>query len=86
MQASSLPSGRRVLRSKKLDPGDGERSLVEEFRARYSFIREQERDAGLRLMRAEAKANAVGWIDPRPTSFIIASKPGPRPRPPAPAE
>jgi hypothetical protein len=25
-------------------------------------------------MRAEAKANAEGWIDPRPTSFIVASK------------
>jgi hypothetical protein len=65
---------RRVLRSKKLDLADEERNLLVEFHGRYSFIPEQERDAGLRLMRAEAKASAASWIDPRPTSFIVASK------------
>jgi SAM-dependent methyltransferase len=67
---------RRVLRSKKLDLAGEERTLLVEFQGRYSFIPEQERDAGLRLMRAEAEANAASWIDPRPTSFIIASKTG----------
>jgi ubiquinone/menaquinone biosynthesis C-methylase UbiE len=67
---------RRVLRSKKLDLADEERNLLVEFHGRYSFIPEQERDAGLRLMRTEAKANAANWLDPRPTSFIVACKTG----------
>jgi SAM-dependent methyltransferase len=67
---------RRVLRSKKLDLADEERTLLVEFGGRYSFIPEQERGAGLRLMRAEAKANAASWIDLRPTSFIVAAKTG----------
>jgi SAM-dependent methyltransferase len=65
---------RRVLLSKKLNLADQERTLLVEFHVRYSFIPEQERDEGLRLMRAEAKANAANWIDPRPESFIVASK------------
>lgn len=65
---------RRILRSKKLDLADEERAVLVEFHGRYSFIPEHERDAGLRLMRAEAKANAASWIDPRPTSFIVAAK------------
>jgi hypothetical protein len=69
---------RRVLRNKKLDLADEERNLLVEFRGRYSFIPERERAAGLRLMRAEAKANAASWIDQRPTSFIVACKGGRR--------
>jgi hypothetical protein len=38
---------------------------------------EQEVAMGLRLMRAEAKANGESWIDPRPTSFITTSKTAP---------
>jgi hypothetical protein len=68
---------RRVLRNKKLDLADEERKLLVEVRGRYSFISEQEREAGLRLMRAEAKANGGNWIDPRPTHFIAASKTAP---------
>jgi hypothetical protein len=67
---------RRILRSKKLDLADEERNLLVEFRGRYSFIPEQERAAGLRLMRAEAKASGADWSDSRPTSFIVASKTG----------
>jgi ubiquinone/menaquinone biosynthesis C-methylase UbiE len=67
---------RRVLRSKKLALADEERNLLVEFRGRYSFIPEQERAAGLRLMRADAKASGADWSDPRPTSFIVASKTG----------
>ena len=66
---------RRVPRGKKLDLADEERKLVVEFGKRYSFIPEQERAAGLDLMRAEARASAASWIDPRPTSFLVASKP-----------
>lgn len=65
---------RRVLRSKNLDLADLERTLLVEFGGRYSFIPEQERETGLRLMRTEAMANAASWSDPRPTSFIVASK------------
>jgi hypothetical protein len=65
---------RRILRSKKLDFADEERTLLVEFRGRYSFISQQERAAGLRLMRAEAEASGADWSDPRPTSFIVASK------------
>jgi len=65
---------RQVLRNKKLNLADQERTLLVEFRGRYSFIPEQEREEGLRLMRAEAHANAANWIDPRPESFIIATK------------
>ena len=66
---------RRVPRNGKLNLADEERKLAVEFGGRYSFIPEQERAAGLHLMRAEAQANAAGWIDPRPTSFLVAVKP-----------
>jgi len=65
---------RRVPRGKRLDLADEERKLTVEFCGRYSFISEQERAAGLHLMRAEAMANAASWIDPRPTSFLVAVK------------
>jgi SAM-dependent methyltransferase len=65
---------RRVLRNKKLNLADEERQLLIEVRARYSFISAPELDAGLRLMRAEAKVNGRGWIDPRPTHIIAVSK------------
>lgn len=65
---------RRIFRNRKLNLADQERTLLLEFDARYSFIPEQEREDGLRLMRAEAEQNAGTWIDPRPESFIIASK------------
>jgi ubiquinone/menaquinone biosynthesis C-methylase UbiE len=71
---------RRVLRNQTLDFSDQERQLLVEVRGRYSFVPEQEVAAGLRLMRAEAKANGGSWIDPRPTSFIAAAKTAP-PRP-----
>lgn len=67
---------RRMFRSKKLHIADLERTLLVEFWGRYSFISEQERDTGLRLMRAEAEANAATWIDPRPTYLIVAAKTG----------
>jgi SAM-dependent methyltransferase len=66
---------RRVLRRGMLDLANEERTLRVEFQGRYSFIPEQERKEGLRAMRAEAEAHAGGWIDPRPASLIIASKP-----------
>jgi hypothetical protein len=65
---------RRVLRNKKLNLADEERKLLIEVRGRYSFVSEQEFDAGLRLMRAEAKMSGENWIDPRPTHIIAASK------------
>jgi SAM-dependent methyltransferase len=65
---------RWVPRNKKLSLAEEERNLLVEFQGRYSFIPEAERDAGLRLMHAEARASPAGWIDLRPTSFIIASK------------
>jgi ubiquinone/menaquinone biosynthesis C-methylase UbiE len=65
---------RRVLRNKKLNLADEERNLLIEVRGRYAFVSEQELDAGLSLMRAEAKVNRGSWIDPRPTYFIAASK------------
>jgi ubiquinone/menaquinone biosynthesis C-methylase UbiE len=65
---------RRVLRNKRLNLADEERQLLIEVRARYSFVSAAELDAGLRLMRAEAKLKGGGWIDPRPTYIIAASK------------
>ncbi len=65
---------RRVLRNKKLNLADEERKLLIEVRGRYSFVAEQEFDAGLRLMRAEANMSGENWIDPRPTDIIAASK------------
>ncbi len=67
---------RRVLRSKKLDFAEEEQTLLVEFSGRYSFIPEQERAEGLALMSAEATMSGANWIDPRPTSFIVASKTG----------
>jgi ubiquinone/menaquinone biosynthesis C-methylase UbiE len=66
---------RRVPRGRMLDLADEERKLTVEFATRYSFLPEQERAAGLDRMRAEARANAGRWIDPRPTSFLVAFKP-----------
>ncbi len=59
---------RRVLRNKKLNLADEERQLLIEVRRRYSFVSEQELDAGLRRMRAEAKMSGENWIDPRPNA------------------
>lgn len=73
----SITERRKVLRNQKLDLADQERKLLVEIRGRYSFIPEQEAATGLRLMRAEAEANGESWIDPRPTSFITASKTAP---------
>lgn len=73
----SITESRKVLRNQKLDLADQERKLLVEIRGRYSFIPEQEVATGLRLMRAEAEANGESWIDPRPTSFITASKTAP---------
>lgn len=70
---------RKVLHNRKLDLADQERKLLVELRGRYSFIPEQEREAGLSLMRAKAKASGESWIDPRPTSFIAALKTAPPP-------
>jgi 2-polyprenyl-3-methyl-5-hydroxy-6-metoxy-1,4-benzoquinol methylase len=64
----------RVLRNKKLNLAAEERQLLIEVHALYSFVSAAEPDAGLPLMRAEAKANEGGWIDPRPTHIIAASK------------
>jgi ubiquinone/menaquinone biosynthesis C-methylase UbiE len=71
---------RRVLRNKKLNLADEERKLLVEVRGRYSFVSASELDAGLCLMRAEAKLNGGDWIDSRPTHIIAALKPAsPRP-------
>ena len=65
---------RRVLRNKQLNLADEERQLLVEARSRYSFVSAAELEAGLRRMRAEAKGKGAGWVDPRPTHFIAASK------------
>jgi ubiquinone/menaquinone biosynthesis C-methylase UbiE len=65
---------RRVLRNKKLNLADEERQLLVEARSRYSFVSAAELAAGLRAMRADANASGAGWVDPRPTYFVAASK------------
>jgi SAM-dependent methyltransferase len=65
---------RRVLRNKTLSLADEESQLLVEARSRYSFVSATEVDAGMRLMRADAKANGADWVDPRPTYFITAAK------------
>jgi ubiquinone/menaquinone biosynthesis C-methylase UbiE len=69
------PQRRRVLRNKRLNVVDEERQLLVEVRARYPFVDAAELSEGLRHMRAEARRQDE-WIDPRPTYFITASKPG----------
>jgi hypothetical protein len=73
---------RRVLHNKELDFADQERKFLVEERGRYSFIPEQEVATGLRSMRADATTTSGSWIDPRPTSFIIAFKTASVPHPP----
>jgi hypothetical protein len=46
--------------------------LLVEVRGRY--VSASELDAGLRLMRNEAKVKRDGWIDAGPPHFIAASK------------
>lgn len=67
-----------VLRNKRLSLDEEERRLVVEARTRYAFVSAAELEAGLERMREEAHAAGAGWIDPRPTHFIAATKPGSR--------
>ena len=66
---------RQVLRNTKVDIAHEVQQMLVEASGRYSFIPPQEIDAGLNLMRAEARLKQENWLDPRPTYFIVASKP-----------
>ena len=66
---------RRVSRDSKVNLAHEERQMLVEARGRYSFIPASEIDAGMQLMRAEAKRKEGDWLDPRPAYFIAASKP-----------
>jgi len=71
----AVGEARRVLCNKKLSLADEERQLLIEASLRYAFIDSRELDEGLRLMRADGEAHRGEWIDPRPTYFVVASKP-----------
>jgi SAM-dependent methyltransferase len=66
---------RQVLRNSKVNLAHEERQMLVEARGRYSFIPASEIDAGMNLMRAEAKLKEGNWLDPRPAHFVAASKP-----------
>jgi ubiquinone/menaquinone biosynthesis C-methylase UbiE len=61
------------LRNKKLELAEQERELRTEVRHRYTFIADQEVNAAIERMRADAPRG--DWIDPRPTQVIVAVKP-----------
>lgn len=62
---------RRVLRNTKVNLAYEEQQMLVE----YSFVPASEIDAGVNLMRAEAKLKDGEWLDPSPTHFITALKP-----------
>lgn len=66
---------RRVLRNTKVNVAYEEQQMLVEASGRYSFIPASEIDAGVNLMRAEAKLKEGDWLDSRPTHFIAALKP-----------
>lgn len=61
------------LRNKTLDLAEQERELRTEARHRYTFIADEEVEAAIERMRADAPSG--DWIDPRPTQVIVAVKP-----------
>ena len=70
------PTTRVVLRKKALTLADEERQLAVEARCRYPFIGTDELERGVQLMRTDAERQPGDWIDPRPTTFLVARKPG----------
>jgi uncharacterized membrane protein YqiK len=65
----------RIFRNKELTLAEQERELLVEASSRYEFLTQDELDSAVRLMRADAQTSADGWIDPRPTVVMVASKP-----------
>jgi ubiquinone/menaquinone biosynthesis C-methylase UbiE len=65
----------RVLRNKVLSLAEQEQELLTEARSRYEFLTEAELAEAVRRMREDAAASEGDWIDPRPTMFVVASKP-----------
>jgi ubiquinone/menaquinone biosynthesis C-methylase UbiE len=63
----------RHRRNKQLTLADQERELRTEVAHRYTFIRDEQLEAALARMRADAARGA--WIDPRPAQIIVAAKP-----------
>jgi hypothetical protein len=63
------------MRDTKVNLAHGEQQMLVEACGRYSFIPASEKDAGLKLMRAEAKLREGNRLDPRPTHFIVVSRP-----------
>lgn len=70
----------RHARNKPLELESEERELLVEVRSRYPFVDRDELDEGLRRMRADARAAGAGWVDPRPTWFLRATRPRAAPR------
>jgi ubiquinone/menaquinone biosynthesis C-methylase UbiE len=70
-----VESVERVLRNKVLIPAEQEQELLTEARSRYEFLTENELAEAVRRMRKDAAASEGPWIDPRPTMFVVASKP-----------
>ena len=71
-----VESVERVLRNKRLDLAEEERALRVEAASRYEFLTEADLADAVRRMREDAAASEGHWIDPRPTMFVVASKPG----------
>lgn len=71
----SVEERRVVSRNQRLELVSEERALAIELPGRYAFISAAEAADGLRRMRADATANDDSWVDPRPTHFLVASKP-----------
>lgn len=65
---------RRCLRNQRLEPAEQERDLLAEVRGRYRFVTDAELGAGLEQMRADARAAAGQWVDPRPRWFLAAAR------------
>lgn len=64
-----------VVRAKRLEPDQVERSLRRDVADRYPFVDDDELHRGLQRMRADWAARRSDWIDERRFSFLIAANP-----------
>ena len=65
----------RCVRNARLDPETEEHAVRVEVAARYPMVSDEELARGIRRLREDAARADVGWTDPRPTTFVTATRP-----------
>ena len=65
----------RCLRNARLDAETEEHAVRVEVAARYPMVSDDELARGTRKLREDAARAHHAWIDPRPTTFVTATRP-----------